>query len=56
MKKTEKKELQIKRNELHFHIQRKFRMNIVESKKTYNRKRLPKIYYWFIVLWYNVYT
>ena len=39
------KELQIKRNELHFHIQRKFRMNIVESKKIYNRKRLPKISY-----------
>ena len=43
MKKTQKQELQIKRNELHFHIQRKFRMNIVESKKKYNRKRLPKM-------------
>ena len=43
MKNKEKKELQIKRNELHFHIQRKFRMNIQESKKVYNRKKLPKI-------------
>ena len=43
--KKQNQELAIKRNELHFHIQRKFRANVVESKKTYNRKRLPKISY-----------
>ena len=43
MKDKNKRELQIKRNELHFHIQRKFRANIVENKKIYNRNKLPKI-------------
>lgn len=33
------------RNEMHFEVQRKYRMLIQESKKVYNRKRLGKIDY-----------
>lgn len=32
-----------KRNELHFEVQRKTRVQIVESKKKYNRKKLGRI-------------
>lgn len=31
------------RNELHFEVQKKTRMNIVQSKKMYNRKKEKKI-------------
>lgn len=31
------------RNELHFEVQKKTRMNIVQSKKVYNRKKEKKI-------------
>lgn len=31
------------RNELHFEVQKKTRMNIVQSKKIYNRKKEKKI-------------
>lgn len=32
-------------NKLHFEVQKKTRMNIVQSKKVYNRKKMKKIEY-----------